>query len=114
MVLFQQQTLFICLPVSLLPLKLALDRWHKAWAAVQESAKANPPKETWKELGVISHGDEYAALAVARLDNLQSKNPAAEGSLQFGTLDDANMHQVADLMMKMSMRIACSLWCLRC
>ena len=109
MVIFQQHTLFLCLPVSLLPIKMALDRWQMAWEVVQARALATLPLEPWQEVGFIGHADDYAALALARLGSLQSNNPAAGMDPTGGPrkqyvgekLDDTSMTHIADLMLKL-------------
>ncbi|KAL3417592.1 hypothetical protein PVAG01_10602 [Phlyctema vagabunda] len=110
-ILFQHRTLFAYPLTSLEQIRLAIERWKVVW---EQRAENNPTilyhtSKSWQRVGFIGHADEYAALALAQLDNLETQrasgapklgNPGVQASLE--RLDDTSMSQITNLMLNLA------------
>jgi hypothetical protein len=65
--------------------------------------------QPWQEVGFIRHANEFAHLALARLDNLEAQRELQPSTFVHSTtqpgferLDETSMTQVASLMLSLS------------
>ncbi|KAF4636015.1 hypothetical protein G7Y89_g2063 [Cudoniella acicularis] len=123
-VVFQQLSLFSCLPTSLQPVRAALSRWQSLWPLRSDSIHIHPhpndamtmPRDAWQDTGFIGQAQEFAWLVVARLDRVEGEtrvlgdagelrqdpaSPMAEAASP-GRLDDTSMTVVTDLMLSLT------------
>ncbi|PMD33322.1 hypothetical protein L207DRAFT_608000, partial [Hyaloscypha variabilis F] len=110
-VVFQQRSLFTCLPTSLVPVRSALARWQALWPMRSDSVDQTVERESWQDTGFIGQAQEYAWLVLARLDKLEApaetipatareQSPLAESDS--GHLDDTSMTLITDLMLSLT------------
>ncbi|PMD42185.1 hypothetical protein L207DRAFT_527125 [Hyaloscypha variabilis F] len=118
-VVFQQLSLFTCLPTDLQPVRTALLRWQSLWTLRSDKNHPNLPdadeRPSWQDTGFIGQAEEFAWLVLARLDKieghtktagnvigLQQATPTVEGPAAAGRLDDTSMTVVTDLMLSLT------------
>jgi hypothetical protein len=110
-ILFQHRTLFLCPPTNLNQIRITIERWKVAWGARNGVACQDSMLKTWQEPGFIRHADEFARLALGRLNNLeeqrkQQQQPSASahltGQTGFERLDETSMSQVTALMLSLA------------
>ncbi|KAH8591713.1 hypothetical protein B0O99DRAFT_631510 [Bisporella sp. PMI_857] len=110
-VVFQQRSLFTCLPTTLMPIRNALVRWHSVWPLRKDGTGETTPCERWEETGFIGQAEEFASLIKVRLDMLEmcsgtiSSNISGQSQMlkpAAGRLDDTSMSLVTDLMLSLT------------
>jgi hypothetical protein len=118
-VVFQQLSLFTCLPTDLQPVRTALLRWQSLWTLRSDKNHPNLPdadeRPSWQDTGFVGQAEEFAWLVLARLDKieghtrtagdaigLQQATPTVEGPAAAGRLDDTSMTVVTDLMLSLT------------
>ncbi|CZR58775.1 uncharacterized protein PAC_08667 [Phialocephala subalpina] len=120
-VVFQQLSLFTCLPTSLQPVRAALSRWQSLWRLRSDHVHIHshdtgmtPGRESWQDTGFIGQAQEFARLVIARLDRVEGQTravgnvvglrqatPSAEAAAG-EKLDDTSMTVVTDLMLSLT------------
>ncbi|KAH8799885.1 fungal-specific transcription factor domain-containing protein [Hyaloscypha sp. PMI_1271] len=108
---FQQRSLFTCLPTSLVPVRSALARWQALWPMRSDGVDNTVERESWQDTGFIGQAQEFAWLVIARLDKLETPSEAVPATASeqtplvesaSGRLDDTSMTVVTDLMLSLT------------
>jgi hypothetical protein len=114
-IVFNLHTALAYISHDTLHIRNALDGWYKAWNArsnlgQSEAVQDNSQAEGWRRDGFIRHADEFRALALMSLDDVDSSGRKGTGKPSdknnsrspYGLLDqydETSMRQVADLML---------------
>lgn len=109
-IVFQQLSLFTCLPTSLEPVRAALSRWQSLWPLRSDRNIHCHENgwESWQDTGFIGQAQEYAWLVLARLNRVEGQTRGTVGDMVEKTpppetrLDDTSMTVVTDLMLSLT------------